>query len=135
VRIRNIHLLIGVLVFVIFVLTGQYMDRFIHSAMEQSDRLRFSMRANHIYILMSSLLHLSLGAHLKMSTVRWRAGLQMLGSLLITIATVILIWAFFYEPKDSLDRPFILLAMLASLTGAALHVFSTLKNEASGKSQ
>lgn len=134
-HIKKIHLLLGVLGFVIFLLTGQYMRHFIHSAMEQSDRLRFSTRANHIYILLSALLNLSLGSYLRMSAVRWRARLQMIGSSLIIIAIVILIGAFFYEPKDGIDRPFTTLAMIASLTGAALHVFSTLKSETSNESR
>src|SRR2546421_6795608 len=105
-HIKKIHLLIGVLGVVIFLLTGQYMRHFIHSAMEQSDRLRFSTRANHVYILMSALLNLSLGSYLRMNVVRWRTWLQVIGSLLIIGAIVILIGAFFYEPKDGLDRPF-----------------------------
>ena len=131
VPLKKIHLLLGVLVFVIFLLTGQYMRLFIHSAMEQSDRLRFSTRANHVYILMSALVHLSLGAYLKISVVRWRTRLQVVGSFLIIIATGVLIGAFFYEPKNSVDRPFTTLAVLANLIGVALHVFSTLKNKAS----
>jgi FtsH-binding integral membrane protein len=134
-HIKKIHLLIGVLGVVIFLLTGQYMRHVIHGAMEQNDRLRFSTRAIHVYILMSALLHLSLGAYLKMSAVRWRARLQVIASSLIIMATVILIGAFFYEPKDGIDRPFTTLAVIASLTGAALHVFSTLKSETSNESR
>ena len=130
-QLKKIHLLLGLFVFVIFLLTGQYMSHFVHSAMEQSDRLRFSLRANHIYILMSTLPHLSLGAYLRLSAVRWRMRLQIIGSLLLIIATAVLIGAFFYEPKTSLDRPFTLLAMLVSLTGVTLHLFGTFKDEAS----
>lgn len=134
-HIKKIHLMIGVLSVVIFLLTGQYMRHVIHGAMEQSDRLRFSTRAIHVYILMAALLNLSLGSYFRMSADRWRARLQMIGSSLIIVATVILIGAFFYEPKDGIDRPFTTLAMIASLTGAAFHVLSTLKNEASNESQ
>ncbi len=99
-HIKKIHLVIGLLSVVIFLLTGQYMRLVIHGAMEQSDRLRFSTRAIHVYILMSALLNMSLGAYfLKMSMTKWRARLQMIASSLIIMATVILIGAFFYEPQ------------------------------------
>lgn len=134
-HLKKIHLLIGLLGVVIFLLTGQYMNHFIHAAMEQSDRLRFSTRANHIYILMSALLNLALGSYLRVSAGRWRARLQMVASSLIILALVTLIGAFFYEPKDSIDRPFTTWAMIANLTGAALHALSALKSETSNESR
>src|SRR5437879_3163224 len=90
-HINKIHLLIGVLGVVLFLVTGQSMRHFIHGAMEQSDRLRFSIRANHVYILMSALLNLSLGSYFRMNLIRWRAWLQVIGSWLIIIALVTLI--------------------------------------------
>jgi hypothetical protein len=49
---RMLHLLVGVLVLVVFLLTGYYMRFHLHHLMEENERLRFSMRGNHIYILM-----------------------------------------------------------------------------------
>jgi hypothetical protein len=68
-----------------FVLTGQYMRHVIHPAMEASDRLRFSIRGNHIYILLIGLLHLCLGAYLRESVEQKRAWLQQLGSALLLL--------------------------------------------------
>jgi NhaP-type Na+/H+ or K+/H+ antiporter len=134
-RLRTIHLLIGLLGIAIFLLTGQYMRHFIHGAMEQSDRLRFSTRANHVYILMSALLNLSLGSYFRLSVIRWRAWLQIIASSLIIIALGVLIGAFFYEPKDGLHRPLTTPAIIASLTGVALHFLSTLRSEASNEAR
>jgi len=56
---RRVNLYAGWLLILAFVLTGQYMRYVIHPAMEASDRLRFSLRGNHIYILLIGLQHFS----------------------------------------------------------------------------
>ena len=60
---RKIHLWFGWLMVLAFVLTGQYMRRVIHPAMEADTTYRFSIRANHVYLLLFGLAHLLLGAY------------------------------------------------------------------------
>src|SRR5262245_24213124 len=62
---RRAHLIAGLAALVIFPLTGAYMRFYLADEFAASDRLRFSFRANHIYILLSSLIHISLGAYLR----------------------------------------------------------------------
>jgi hypothetical protein len=130
---NKIHLLTGALAFLIFLFTGYYMRYRIPHLVQSTDRMRFSMRGNHIYILLLALLNLSLGAYLKASAVSWRAILQRLGSGLILVGTGLVIFAFFRESKEGLDRPFTLLAMASGLAGTFFHLFSVMKGESSGE--
>ena len=126
---RMVHLAVGVFVIAVFLLTGYHMKFHIHHLMEANDRLRFSLRGNHIYILLLGLLNLSLGAYLRVSQTVWRAYLQLVGSLMILTATGVVIGAFFFENKEVPDRPFTLLAMILTLAGTVLHVGSTIKQK------
>ena len=123
-KLRKIHLYAGWLLILAFVLTGQYMRHVIHPAMEASDRLRFSIRGNHIYILLIGLLHLCLGAYLRESVEQKRAWLQQLGSALLFVAAGLVLAAFFFESKDALDRPVTLAGMIAAVTGTGLHLLA-----------
>lgn len=126
---RTVHLAVGVFVIAVFLLTGYHMRFHIHHLMEANDRFRFSLRGNHIYILLLGLLNLSLGAYLRVSQTMWRAYLQLVGSLMILTATGLVIVAFFFENKESLDRPFTLLAMILTLIGTVLHVVSSFQKK------
>ena len=126
---RTVHLAVGVFVIAVFLLTGYHMRFHIHHLMEANDRFRFSLRGNHIYILLLGLLNLSLGAYLRLSQTIWRAYLQLVGSLMILSATMLVMVAFFFENKELLDRPFTLLAIILALTGTVLHVVSSLQKK------
>jgi uncharacterized membrane protein len=126
---KGIHLIVGLLALVTFLLTGQYMRYHIHHLMEADERLRFSLRGNHIYILLSALMNLCLGAYLRASFVKWRAYTQLVGSLLVVAATFAVVAAFFFESKASLERPVTLLAMVLALAGTLLHVVATARSQ------
>lgn len=128
---RTIHLAVGFFVIAVFLLTGYHMRFHLQPLMEVNDRLRFSLRGNHIYILLLGLLNLSLGAYLRVSQTIWRAYLQLVGSLMILTATGLVIATFFFENKEVPDRPFTLLAMILTLTGTVLHVVSSLQKKPS----
>jgi hypothetical protein len=128
---RTIHLAVGMSVIAVFLLTGYHMKFHINHLMEANDRLRFSLRGNHIYILLLGLLNLSLGAYLKVGQTIWRAYLQLVGSLMILTATGLVIVAFFFENKELVDRPVTLLAIILTLTGTVLHVVSGLQKKPS----
>ncbi len=128
---RTVHLAVGVLVLAVFLLTGYHMRFHLHHLLEANDRFRFSLRGNHLYILLLGLLNLSLGAYLRISQTIWRAYLQLVGSLMILAATGLVIVAFFFENKELLERPFTLLTMILALTGTGLHVVSSLQKKAS----
>lgn len=131
-HLRKVHLVAGLILLVVFPLTGAYLRLRIPHLMQASDRLRFSMRGNHIYILLSSLIHLPLGAYLRLSPAR-SLGRLTAGSILLLLSSALVVAAFFYEPKYGLDRPVTLLAMVmaaaAAAAGMLLHVFCAIKDD------
>lgn len=85
-------------------------------------------RTRHIFILMSGLLHLGLGGYFFSRAQTWRRALQIIGSVLITIAPVLFTIAFFYEPNlQGLHAPLSLIGMIIIAVGALLHVVSGAK--------
>jgi len=127
-RLRRVHLAAGFLLLAIFPLTGAYLRLRVPHLMQQSDRLRFSMRGNHIYILLSSLIHLPLGAYLRPGPTRWRGRLQTIGSILLLVSSVLVVAAFLYESKERLERPVTSLAMVMAAAGVLLHVFCAMND-------
>lgn len=121
---KRFHLIFGLTVLVVFLLTGQYMDRVHSHLMYMSDGPRMLYRTRHIFILMSGLLHVGIGAYF-----RYRLGvrraLQVSGSILITVAPVLFTIAFFYEPHlEALHTPLSLAATIMIAVGTLLHLFS-----------
>ena len=60
---KRFHLFFGLAIIVVFLLTGQYMDRRLDHLMYLADGPRMLFRTRHIYILMAGLLNLSLGSY------------------------------------------------------------------------
>ena len=122
---KRFHLIFGLVVVLVFLLTGQYMDRFHYRLMYMTDGPRMLYRTRHIFILMSGLLHLGIGTYFIYGSTPRRRGLQIAGSVLITIASVLFTIAFFYEPHlEDLYAPLSLLGMILIASGTLLHLFS-----------
>lgn len=125
---KRFHIIFGLTVFVIFLFTGQYMDRYHQHLMYMPDGPRMLYRSRHIFILMSGLLHVGIGSYFKYRLQSWRRVLQIIGSLLITIATVVFTIAFFYEPRlPELQNPLSLSATITIAVGVLLHLISGAK--------
>jgi hypothetical protein len=119
------HLVFGLLVVITFVLTGQYMDRYLAHLQFTPDLPRMLYRSRHIYILLAGLLNLGLGAYVSLAVEKWRKILQLLGSLLIVGATVMFVVAFVYEPPAGVfETPYSGRAMYWILDGTLLHVIA-----------
>ena len=125
---KRFHLIFGLIVLVVFLLTGQYMDRFHEHLKYTADGPRMLYRTRHIFILMSGLLHLGLGSYFSYRAQTWRRALQMLGSALITIAPLLFTIGFFYEPyMQGLHAPLSKIGIIIMAVGALLHVVSGAK--------
>jgi hypothetical protein len=86
--------------------------------------LRLLMRSRHIYILFSALIHLVLGAYLRIGTDMRIKLLQYTGSLILIASSVFLVWAFITETYalhhfSDLSRN----GIYAALAGVGLHLF------------
>lgn len=127
---KRFHLIFGLIVLVVFLLTGQYMDRYHKHLMYIPDGPRMLYRTRHIFILMSGLLHLGIGTYFFRRAQTWRRALQILGSLLITIAPVLFTIGFFYEPNlQGLHAPFSKIGIIITAVGALLHVVSGVRED------
>src|SRR5690349_4682232 len=122
---KRFHLIFGLTVLVVFLLTGQYMDRFHYHLMYMADGPRMLYRTRHIFILMSGLVHVGIGTYFISRRTRIRHALQTTGSILITAAPVIFTIAFFYEPHfEELHTPLSLAGTITISVGTLLHLFS-----------
>src|SRR5215204_396159 len=121
------HLIFGLLLFIVFAVTGKFMRIDFPDKDAIPQELRLLMRSRHIYILFSALIHLVLGAYLRMSVdVRARV-LQYAGSFLLVAASVFLVWAFVTETYwlqhfSDISR----YGIYMSLAGGGLHLLGSI---------
>ena len=128
---KRFHVVFGLLVFVVFLLTGQYMDRFHEHLRNMPDGPRMLYRTRHIFILFSGLLHLAIGSYFNYQVNRTGRIIQVVGSIFITIASVLFTIAFFYEPHlTHLYAPLSKQGVILAATGVGLHALSCLKEPA-----
>lgn len=122
---KLLHQIIGVIVVVIFLLTGQYLKLYYPHMDEVGDGMRMLLRSRHIYILLAGLLNIGIGAYFSYRKERWRRVVQLTGSSFVLIAPFLLLVAFFYEPPlRNLQRTFTLPAIVSLLVGTLLHLLS-----------
>jgi hypothetical protein len=122
------HVIFGVAVFIVFLLTGQYMDRYFHHLVGMPDGPRLLYRTRHIFILFSGLLNVGIGAYLVQRPKGWQRILQLLGSILLTLASLLLILAFFYDTtRGDLRAPLSHWAIYAIAVGTLFHLLSSLR--------
>ena len=109
----------------VFLLTGQYMDRYLQHLRYMADGPRMLYRTRHIFILMAGLLHLGIGTYFSDGATTARRTSQLIGSIFITLASVLFTIAFFYEPHlQELHAPLSLVGMILIAVGTLLHLLS-----------
>lgn len=122
---RRIHLIIGVAGVVAFILTGQYMDRWLGHLAGMADLPRMLYRSAHIYLLLGSLLNLVLGLYLVDGLPGWRRWVSRGGSLLVAVAPLLFLIAFAREPlRGDFHRSFAGPAIYATVLGVGLLAMS-----------
>jgi choline-glycine betaine transporter len=122
---KRFHAVFGLVVVIVFLLTGQYMDRYLHHLKGMPDGPRMLFRTRHIFILLAGLLHVAIGAYFTSQSTQTRRLMQMLGSVLMVVATVLFVLAFFYEPKlADLKTPLSHWGMYSIFAGTLLHLLS-----------
>lgn len=133
---KLLHQIFGILVVVVFLLTGQYMDFYYPDKTLISEGMRMMLRSRHIYILLGGLVNIAVGAYFSWHRESWRKALQMAGSILLLIATLFCVGAFFYEPQlDGLQRTLTLPSLIGLLTGTLMHLLSGVKGELKSSSE
>jgi hypothetical protein len=123
-----LHLIFGLILFVVFLITGRFMRWDFPDKEIIPQDLRILMRSRHIYILLSSLIHIVLGVYLQIHTEIWRRSLQIFGSFLLITGSVLFVWAFIYETYivrhfSDISR----FALYVSLWGTMIHLIGGCK--------
>lgn len=125
---KLLHQVTGILVVVLFLLSGLYLYRTFPTAYALDESIRYLYRANHVYLLFAGLLNLLLGTYLTASPTPWRALTQKLGSTLALIGPAILLGAFIFEPPQALpERPLTLVGVVCMLAGTGFHWLANLR--------
>ena len=122
------HLIFGIIIFIIFLVTGKFMRVDFPDKEIIPQDLRLLMRSRHIYILLSSLIHLCLGFYLEMHAQIWQKVLQMFGSGLLILGSVLFVRAFVHETYalqhfSDISR----FALYTTLAGTVLHLLGGFK--------
>ena len=132
---KPLHLIFGLLVLVVFLLTGQYMHYYYNHLVGMSDGLRLLYRTRHIVILLAGLLNLGIGIYFSYRQQLWRKVLQWLGSSLIVLASLLFIVAFFYEPKlTNLYTPLSHWGTYTIVAGTLFHLISGVRQKSAATS-
>ncbi|HSC15399.1 MAG TPA: hypothetical protein VLI71_09800 [Gammaproteobacteria bacterium] len=122
-RLRKLHLVVGLAGVAVFLATGAYMRAGFPDLYAGNEVLRYLYRSNHVYVLLASLVNVALGVHWTDVTPGWRATVSLIGSLLALASPAVLCFAFFVEaPVASPERIWTLLGVVAVAAGIALHV-------------
>ncbi|MBO6576491.1 MAG: hypothetical protein JJ896_12750 [Rhodothermales bacterium] len=120
-RLALLHRIIGIAAVIMFLATGQYMDR-VHAHLEgMADAQRMLFRSTHLYILFTGLMNLGLGIYHQPFRDRLARPLQNVGSLLLLAVPVLITVGFFTEPfLTEFARPYTRPAAYMSLAGGVL---------------
>jgi hypothetical protein len=95
---KRIHLIVGVLGVVTFLLSGQVLKHHQPNMHSLPGEVRMMYVSRHIYVLAAVLVNLVLGLYFQMQPPGLRGALQQFGSLLILLSTMSLLLAFAVEP-------------------------------------
>jgi hypothetical protein len=101
------------------------MDKYYNHMVGVPDGIRLLYRTRHIFILLSGLTNLGIGAYFTYRDEVWRRALQLVGSGLTFLSSFLFIVAFFYEPGlGNLRTPLSHWGTYCIAAGVVLHVLS-----------
>lgn len=100
-QLKPLHLAFGILGLALFIVQGQYMAHIL-TVPELADGPRLMYRTGHIYLLLASALNVCLGVYMPRSPGK----LQLLASVLLLVAPLMLVYSFVTESTSTeLHRP------------------------------
>ena len=123
---KRIHFVFGLVLVLVFLLTGQYME-YVHNR-TLPDGVRVLYRSRHIYLLLNALINIALGLYVQYAPSGWRRSLEIIGSVLIIVAPAFLLAGFFYEPSRGANQTIIApYGIFATAIGILLHLLSAIR--------
>ena len=120
----RIHFYFGLLVVILFLLTGQYMHHTYHHLHDMELMNRALFRAGHIYILLFGLINIGIGTYFKSLNSNTLSIIQLTSSTVIIVATLLVIYGFFTElPSEDIERPLTRLSLYLILAAVIIQGF------------
>lgn len=116
---KKFHLLSGLAMVLVFVLSGLYLKSTLPSFEGVLDGNRMMWRASHIYMMMSATVNVMSGIYYRPFPYSLAAWLQRFGSMMVIVSQAVLLAAFAVEPaRNMIERPFTLVGCVLLLFGA-----------------
>lgn len=116
---KRLHAVIGIVAAALFAHSGYVMLSGFPGLYAQDVSARYLYRASHVYILLAALVNLMAGIYLSPHERRGPRITQIGGSALLILGTLVLVAAFYFEPKAGPER-------LVTSAGIALVLVGTL---------
>jgi hypothetical protein len=133
---QRIHLWLGLVTLFIFLLTGQFMDKYLGHLAGMADGPRMVYRSSHIYLLWSGLLNVSFGMYPIGLEHGWRCYLKRLGSVVLLATPPLMLISFFQEPLlRDFQRPYSRAGNYLAVFGVSVRMVAhrwTARRESSG---
>lgn len=122
---KKINLIFGLILLVLFVLSGQYMQHFFKPSFENELVMRMQIRASHIYLVFVAALNvMSFRVHLNDHSIIFQ-GLDVLFRSALILSGVLVFVSFWFEHTgDLVERKFTVYAVEVFLVGMVTMVFS-----------
>lgn len=130
---KPLHLTVGLLGLVAFVLTGQYMAMFLNGLMDMADGPRLLYRTSHLYLMWSSLVNLLAGFYFAAAAGKGARIGQIVASVMLLAGPPLILTGFFVEsPANDLERLFCGLANHLALIGVIIHIAASVRARSEG---
>ncbi|RRJ83649.1 hypothetical protein [Aestuariirhabdus litorea] len=128
---QKVHLWVGAMGVLLFLVSGAYMNSNFPDLYGGNMMVRMMYRANHVYLLLGSLVNLGL-AMVTLAPLlgawRWvRGG----ASLLLVVGNLLLLFAFWWEPAaQRIDRPLTFWGLILLMAGTGALLLAWFKRDA-----
>jgi len=125
---KRIHLIVGLLATLAFVLSGQAMHFHRPKLQTLPDDVHLMYVSRHIYLAGAAMVNVCLGLYLKEQGALWRKAFQRLGSVFVLLSPVFLLLAFVQEPSMGMaGRSWrTQLGLIPLIIGVGLHLVANL---------
>lgn len=124
---RRIHLIVGILGVIAFLITGQIMKHHDPHMQLLTPEIRMMYVSRHIYLLAAALVNVVLGLYLQSNPPGWRRILQQVAFPLIVLSVLSLLMAFLAEPAMGLAgrgwRSYF--GLIGLFAGVMTHIFAS----------
>ena len=118
---KTLHLLSGLLMMLLFIVSGQYLNFVLPPLEGTIDGNRMMYRAGHIYLMMAAAINIACGMYYTTFAAPLAAWLQRIGAVLLIASQPLLLWGFLLEPgNNTADRLYTQLGCFAIFAGIAV---------------